>query len=302
MSLKVLYLGMLGDFSRIPLAALLAASVDVCGVVVPGQKTAGGPPIMPLPPPKTVTSLPLLTPYSTGNIVHLAWEQGIPAWEMRRPGHPATLAALADLRPDVAVVACFSRRIPPVLLALPRHGFLNLHPSLLPAYRGPNPVFWQLRLGETETGVTLHFMDEGLDTGDIVRQARVAFPDGSRDAELDRLLAAKGVALLPDVLAQLAAGTLSRRPQPAGGRAQPAPQPADFCLDMRWSARRAFDFMRGTVDWGRPYPITVAGQTIQLQTALAYEPDTVLAEPFLRDGRDVWIQFSPGVVNGRPIR
>ncbi len=300
--MRVLYLGMLGDFSRFPLAALLATGVDVCGVVVPGQKLADGSPIIPLPPQKSVTGLPLLTPYPAYNIIHLAWEHGVPAFAMRQPGHPDTLAALAELRPDVAVVACFPQRIPAPLLALPRHGFLNLHPSLLPAYRGPNPVFWQLRQGETETGVTIHFMDEGLDTGEIVRQARVAFPAGASGAQLDRLLAEARVGLLPEALAQLEADTLTRWPQSPGGSAQPAPQPADFCLDTDWTARRAFNFMRGTYDWGRPYPVTVAGQTFQLQEAQGYEPDAVLEKPLLHDDRNVWIQFSPGVVNGRRIR
>ncbi len=177
--LRVLYLGMTGQFSTIPLTALVAAGIDVCGVVLPAVSThTGSEPIIRLTPPSPASDLPLATRYLTQNIIHIAWEQNIPVFEMVRPGDAGTLAALAALQPDVACVSCFSKIIPASLLALPPFGFLNLHPSLLPAYRGPHPLFWLFRQGEQETGVTLHFMDEGLDTGDIALQSPVQFPDG----------------------------------------------------------------------------------------------------------------------------
>jgi len=297
---RVLYLGMLGEFSRLPLEKLLAAGVNVCGVVVPGEKSVGSPPISLLPPQKPVTSLPLLTPYRALNIVHLAWERGIPAYELNQPDHPETLAALAELQPDVALVACFSRIIPPDLLRLPRHGFLNLHPSRLPAYRGPEPIFWQLRDGVNPVGVTLHFMDEGVDTGDIVGRTAVSLPDGISRNQIDDLCAAAGADLMLTALAQMAAGSLPCQPQPPNGSYQPLPKAADFRLDTSWSAQRAFNFMRGTAEYARPYSLQVAGQTLHLTEALAYEPDGVLADMVEGgNGRDVCIQFTPGVLQAR---
>lgn len=298
--LRVLYLGMLGEFSRLPLEKLLAAGADVCGVVVPGEKSANSPPIRLLPPRKTVTSLPLLTPYRALNIVHLAWEQGIPAYELNQPSHPETLATLAQLRPDVALVACFSRIIPPGLLALPRHGFLNLHPSRLPFYRGPEPIFWQLRDGANPVGVTLHLMDTGLDTGDVVGVTAVSLPDGISRSQIDSLCAAAGADLMLTALAQLTTGSLTHQPQPPDGSYQPLPQPVDFCLDLSWSAQRAFNFMRGTAEYARPYPLQTNKQTIQLTEALAYEPDGVLGDVGVRgNGREVRIQFNPGILYAR---
>ncbi|MFQ5400661.1 MAG: methionyl-tRNA formyltransferase [Anaerolineae bacterium] len=294
--MRVLYFGLTGEFSLIPMQALLASGTAVCGVVVPENATADAQPIVPLPPRPRPSSLPMQTTYAAPNIIHLAWAHNIPAFAMRRAAHPETEAVLASLQPDVACVACFTHRIPVNLLALPPHGFLNLHPSLLPAYRGPSPLFWQLRRGETETGVTIHFMDEGLDTGDIAAQARVDFPEGADGAALDRLLASKGSDLLWGVLGQLHSGHGRRRPQPAGDHAQPSPQAADFRLDTRWPARRAFNFMRGTAEWGRPYPVTVAGQALRLKAAVSYDPDAFLAQPLLREGNTLSIQFTPGVL------
>jgi methionyl-tRNA formyltransferase len=297
--MKVLYWGMLGEFSRLPLEKLLAAGVNVCGVVVPGEKAPARPPIRLLPPQKIVTSLPLLTPYRALNIIHLAWEQGIPAYELNQPGHPETLAALAQLQPDVALVACFSRIIPPDLLGLPRYGILNLHPSRLPAYRGPEPIFWQLRDGVNPVGVTLHVMDAGLDTGEIVGVTAVSLPDGSSRNQIDHLCAEAGAELMFAALKKLAAKTLFRQPQPSGDSYQSLPKATDFRLDTRWSARRAFNFMRGTAEYARPYPLQLANQTINLTEALAYEPDGELGEMVVVNGREVRIQFNPGILYAR---
>jgi methionyl-tRNA formyltransferase len=231
------------------------------------------------------------------NIVHLAWEHRIPAYELSQPGDPETQAALAKLQPDVALVACFSRIIPASLLTLPRHGFLNLHPSRLPAYRGPEPIFWQLHDGINPVGVTLHRMDAGLDTGDIVGKTAVSLPDGISRSQIDNLCAEAGADLMLTALEQLAANTLPRQPQPAGGSSQPLPQPADFNLDTNWPAQRAFNFMRGTAEYARPYSLQVAGQTINLTEALAYEPDGKLGDVIVKgNGRAVYIQFSPGIL------
>ena len=171
--LQALYLGMVGDFSLIPLRHLLAAGVEVVGIVVAGQADARS--LQLLSPPPSPPGLPLLNPYFDRNIIQLGWQHGIPVWASGRLGDNETVTTLAALQPDVAFVACFSRRIPKVLLDMPKHGFLNLHPSLLPRYRGPYPLFYCFREGEQETGVTLHFMDEGLDSGDIMLQRRGEF-------------------------------------------------------------------------------------------------------------------------------
>ena len=294
--LRVLYLGMVGDFSLIPLRHLLAAGVmEVVGIVVAGQ--ADGSVIRPLHPPPSLPGLPLLNPYFDRNIIQVGWQQGIPVWAIGRLGHEETVATLAALRPDVAVVACFSRRIPQVLLAVPKHGFLNVHPSLLPRYRGPQPLFWCFHEGEWETGVTVHFMDEGLDTGDIVLQARVDFADGIAGDEADRLCAERGGTLLVEAMGLLAAGRLPRVPQSDDFTYFPSPTAVDFHIPTSWSARRAFNFMRGVADWGRPFTIEVGDEKVVVATAVAYDAQQQLDEPLVREGGGVTaVQFNPGVL------
>jgi methionyl-tRNA formyltransferase len=291
---RVLYFGMVGDFSLIPLRHLLAAGVEVVGIVVAGQ--ADGDVIRPLLPPPSTPGLPVLNPYFDRNIIQVGWQQRIPVWAVGRLEDEGTLATLAAVKPDVTVVACFSRRIPKGLLAVPRYGFLNLHPSLLPRYRGPQPLFWCFRQEEAETGVTVHFMDEGLDTGDIVLQARVDFGDGISGDEADKVCAERGGELLVEAVERLAAGQLARVPQTADFTYYLSPTEADFHIPTSWSARRAFNFMRGTADWGRPFTIEGGDEKVVVATAVAYDPQQQLDKSLVHEAGVMAVQFNPGVL------
>ena len=108
--------------------------------------------------------------------------------------------------PDVAVCIGFPWKIPPDALAVPRHGIVNGHPSLLPRYRGPSPVSWAVRSGEPEIGFTLHYMDAELDTGNILGQVRISLDDEHSWEELTPKLAGAVGGLLPGVLERVAAG------------------------------------------------------------------------------------------------
>jgi len=128
-----------------------------------------------------------------------------------------SLRAVRRLAPDVIAIANFSQILKPSVIAIPPRGCVNLHPSLLPRYRGPNPFYWVLRNGERTTGVTVHYVDAGIDSGDIIAQDEL--PIGMHDSEVtlrDRA-AAVGARLLVDALGQIAAGTAPRLPQNGGG-------------------------------------------------------------------------------------
>jgi methionyl-tRNA formyltransferase len=167
---------------------------------------------------------------------------------------------------------------------------------MLPAFRGPHPLFWQLRDGLTEIGVTMHRMDAGLDTGDIALQEAVALPDGLSGPEIEWLAGDAGGRLFVKALQSLATGNLSLQPQQPGGSRQGRPQEADFVLDRAWSARRAFNFLRGTTEWGRPYPVEVNERLWPLHRALAYYPEMSQDVPVKQEGNRVKIQFNPGVL------
>lgn len=295
--LRVLFFGMTGAFSMPPLRAMLAAGVDVVAVVLPARQPAAFPLPHRVEPPRPAPSdLPVLNPYLEPNVVHLAAEKGVPVWEVDRLSDPATLDMVAALQPDVAVVACFPRLFPAALRELPRYGCLNLHPSLLPAYRGPAPLFWQARQGELRTGVSLHLLDEGVDTGDIVAQAALDWPEGVPGTEMEQRCAAEGARLLLAVLQRLDQGeALSRQRQSqAEGSYFPWPSAGDLLIPTAWPARRAFHFLKGAAGWS--LAVQLGSERYRIRVVINYVPEQVLGRPYLRHGTETWIQFSPGVL------
>ncbi|MFO7167127.1 MAG: formyltransferase family protein [Chloroflexota bacterium] len=292
--MRAIFFGMPGAFSLAALDALLAAGRQVDAVVVPARRDAPFA-LRRADAPAPAGTIPLAGPGRAADIVARAWERGLPVLELARERAAEAREGLAALRPDVVCVACWPRRIPAELLALPPLGFLNVHPSLLPAFRGPEPLFWIFRSG-APAGVTVHFMDEGLDSGPIAAQEPVELPDGISGPEAEARCAGVGGRLLAEALRRLEAGALERRPQPPGGSAYGPPGPDDFTLDTGWPARRAFNFMRGTAEWGEPYPVVAGGERLLLIEALAFDPAAELGAPAVRSGEIARVQFAPGVL------
>lgn len=306
--MRVLFFGMLGTLTRLPLAALLAAGVEPCGLVLPVEivppfelvdNGRSSHPILPIRP-----QYPALNLLPTGQLpppLALAAAYEVPAFAVRQLAAPETVATLAALQPDLICVSCFPHRLPPAILALPRLGCLNVHPSLLPRFRGPAPLFWALRTGVLETGVTVHFMDENFDTGDVVGQRPFPLPTGITHSELETQLAQIGAKLLVETVQEAASGLLPRQPQPTGFASDPWPRDADFALDTHWSAQHAFNFMRGTSNWERPYFVQMGEQTIWLKTAVAFDPASQLPQPLIRQGDLILLQFAPGVLTAQAL-
>lgn len=202
-----------------------------------------------------------------------------------------------DERPDLIVTACFPARLPGVVLRTPRAGCLNLHPSLLPAYRGPSPIFWQLRDGASRGGVTVHKLDDALDTGDIVAAQACEIPLGATAAELTRDFVDAGARLLVAALARAEWHTLPGTPQDdARASYHPWPRPEHFRLQTSSSAERAFRFMRGTSAWGQPYVVDMPDARLSLERAVAFDASAQLPRAWAQEGDRLHVACKPGVL------
>lgn len=291
--MRILYFGMTGNFSLPPFNLLAQSKHEIVAVVVPAGPGQTDPVAQyrPLSAGDDPLEITLIADQGDPTIVERAWALGIPVYAIRRPGAQEFLDLVRQWQVDVACVACFSRILPAHLLALPTHGFLNLHPSLLPNYRGPEPIFWQLRDGVEALGVTIHWMDAGVDTGDIATQAPVVVEDGLTWAEIERRCADAGAQLLLDVCNKLEQEKVERIPQ-VGGSYQLSPCVADFSVQTTWTARRAFNFIRGTRAWGIPHTVNIDGadldgDPIRLASVLAWTDDS--AEPGSVLGHDGFV-------------
>src|SRR5579871_4232935 len=127
--------------------------------------------------------------------------------------HTEFRAQLESIQPDAIIVVAYGRIVPPWMLALPRHGCINLHASLLPRYRGAAPIQWAIAMGEEITGNTTMLLNEGLDTGPILMQQALVIPPEQTAVGLMDEMAIGGAPLMLDTLAGLENRSITPRPQ-----------------------------------------------------------------------------------------
>ncbi len=185
---------------------------------------------------------------------------------MRDPGFLSRLRVLA---PDLIVAVAFGRVIPPEVLAIPRLGGINLHPSLLPRYRGAAPIPRVIAAGDTETGVTVLYITEELDAGDVILQRTVPIlPDDTAET-LQVRLAGEGAALLAEAIRMLDAGQAPRHPQDAS-QVTLAPKLSREEGLIRWgdSAVRIANLVRAFIPWPVAYTLR-EGEPLRIWRATA---------------------------------
>ena len=161
---------------------------------------------------------------------------GIPVMQPPNLRGDSTLAALAELAPDVIVVAAYGRLLPAAVLDLPPHGCLNLHPSLLPRHRGPSPVATAILEGDASTGVSLMLLDEGMDTGPVVAATEVPLSGDETAGDLTNSLFELGADLLQESMIPWVEGRLQSVPQE----------------DAAATITRKLERPDGLVDWSEP--------------------------------------------------
>ena len=197
-----------------------------------------------------------------------AQERGIPVEQPEKVKQGRLAAVLQRYAPDVAVVAAYGRILPADALAVPRHGCLNVHASLLPELRGAAPAQWAVARGHSRTGVTIMQMDEGLDTGDIrLQRACDVAPDETGESLL-RKLSGLGAEALDEALRRLERGDLQRTPQDHS-RATLAPPLTreDGRVDFSRTARELDQRRRGFTPWPGAWT-TAGGSVLKIHRAL----------------------------------
>lgn len=213
-----------------------------------------------------------------------ALELGLPVHEPNRIRDPEVVAQLQAYAPDVILVVAYAKLIPKSILDLPPHGCINVHPSLLPRYRGAIPLQAAVMNGDSETGVCTFFMDEGYDTGDIILMRRTPLGPDETGEQLSQRLAVVGADLLRETVAALEAGTAPRIKQPAeaeGGYTKPLKKD-DLLVDWSASAEQVRNFIRalahdvGAGTWLGDKPLKLGRASISDVSTGGAAPGTVL--------------------------
>lgn len=224
---------------------------------------------------------------------------------------PGIDGKLRTLRPDVIIVVAFGQLLPKQVLEIPPLGCLNVHPSLLPKYRGPSPVAGAILAGESKTGVTIMLMDEGWDTGPILAQRPVAILPDDTTGSLEKKLSLVGAELLIDVLPRWAAGQIKPQPQNPNQATYTKPiTKNDGRIDWRMPADELALRCRAFNPW--PSCFTFFGgkllKILRARPYLKWRPEDVVAEALV-PGKVIEVQVpngaggekAIGVVTGRGV-
>jgi methionyl-tRNA formyltransferase len=198
--------------------------------------------------------------------------------KIRAPEMQATLEAIA---PDCVVIIAYGQIIPARLLPIAKHGWINLHASLLPKYRGAAPINWAIVNGETVSGITTMRIDAGMDTGEMLLTHEMEIGANETAPELAARMSEAGAPLMVETLTGIAAGTLSGRAQDASAATYaPMMKREDGRVDWSRTAREIYDRMRGFAPWPGAFS-TLRGKTCQIlgrpseDTRGGQEPGTI---------------------------
>jgi len=218
-----------------------------------------------------------------------ATERGLPVLQPEKLRSPEGVAAVSEIAPDVIVTAAYGQILPKSVLALPRLGCINVHGSLLPRYRGGAPIQRSIIDGEKVTGVTLMYMAEGLDTGDMIAKVEVPITDEDTAGTMFEKLSEAGSKLLLEWLPRIADGTAGRTPQiDEESTYAPNLSREDEKLDWSQSSRRIFDRVRGL----NP----MAGGFTFLDGEVFKVWGCAIPSPSDAELRSEWTEYAPGAV------
>lgn len=238
------------DFASGILTALYERGHEVVLAVTQPDKPKGRGNVMQPPPVKEV-----------------ALSHGTKVFQPKRVREPENVAVLREAQPDVIVVAAFGQILTSDILNLPKYGCINVHASLLPKYRGASPIQSAILAGETESGVTIMRMDEGIDTGDMIAQQAVPLSPEETGGSLFEKLSVLGATLLCDTLEEIGRGTATYTPQDHTKATQTVKlTKALGAIDWKQSAVTIERLVRGLSPWPGTYT-TLNGKTLKIWKA-----------------------------------
>ncbi len=235
--MKIVFMGT-PDYAVKTLEALVDAGHEVVAVFAQPDKPVGRKRILTAPPVKVC-----------------AENLGIPVFQPETLRDGVAAEKLEEIAPDAIVVVAYGKILPKSILSVAKYGCINGHASLLPKYRGASPIQWCIVCGETKTGVTTMYMDEGMDTGDILEQTEVAIGADETAEELFERLSVISAELMVSTLSKLEKGELKPQKQvEAEATYAPIIKKEMAFIDFKtMTANEVFNAVRGYYSWPCSY-------------------------------------------------
>jgi methionyl-tRNA formyltransferase len=267
--MKIVFMGT-PDFAVPSLDMLVKENYDVAAAVTQPDKPKGrGNKITPSP------------------VKEYALNAGIRVLQPERLKTDNFFQELANIGPDLIVTAAYGKILPKAVLDLPPKGCINVHGSLLPKYRGAAPVQWTVINGETVSGITTMFMDEGIDTGDILNKKEIPIDEDMTAGELYENLAGLGAVTLKETLAMLEEGVLKRKKQDESKATYVKVIDKDLgCIDWNKPSKDVHNLVRGVNPWPGAYTFYKGEKMKIWKTAVLHEASDTQPGTIIRVDRE----------------
>ena len=292
---RIVFFGVDGHFSLVPLEGLSRAGLQPLLVVHGMEKTNRLRPLV-----ENVRArrgiFDRLVPRAKRGLTAEANRLGIDVVRTDDANCAAVVSAIEKLSPDAFVVAGFPHLLSRGLMGRFRRGGLNVHPGRLPEERGASPLFWALKEGRTTIGWTIHVVDEGEDSGDVVASGEMSFERGTDGQEILKRCAEAALPILIKSVRGLIDGDLVRAPQ-ANERAGRCPRPAfrDGKIDPSRPADAVYTFVGGCA---QSYSVFAecGGDRFFIKQPISWDNDATLAFEYVLTGDSLILRCNPGVV------
>jgi len=265
--MNILYIGSSGPLSILPLKNILQTQHSICAVAMEANQT------------NTLYNhlFPVQTTQENTSNTHLdtfAKQNNLPVIIFN-----SNLQSYAEdikhYAPDVILVSCFGKKLPSNILSIPRYGCINLHPSLLPEFQGPTPVFWQFKNGTNLFGITLHRMTEDFDAGDIIKQSSIQLDHGIHHQQAKLQLAHLAADLITDTLNDFPGVIENSTPQDKQLSSYYSyPRQDDYRVSVSWTAKRMYNFLKAYQNGSTLFPCEINGRTFNLIEAISYDDNS----------------------------
>ncbi len=276
--MNILYIGSSGALSLIPFRKLLSSVHSIIAVGIY----------------KPISFKHKIIAFENESLALAANQQGLPVIDLSQPLSDV-IEQCSKYSIDVILMSCYSKRLPEEIVNLATKGCFNMHPSLLPSYRGSEPIFWQMK-DASDIGVSWHRVVDEFDAGDIVVQEKVTLHDGVEYSEISLQLAETGAELMMVLLSELSANKLSATVQQTElASYYPYPDKHDFIIDNSWTAQHAYNFMRATHAFGQAYYCQLSNIYYLLDSALDYDNNDFLEVAEVKGNR-LYIPCNEGVL------
>ena len=280
-ALKIMFMGT-PEFAEIQLKALCDSGYDVCAVVTQPDKPKGRGYVLTPPPVKSY-----------------ALEKGIPVFQPEKMRDGSFDKLLAEIDPNLLIVVAYGKILPKSVLDYPKYGCINIHGSLLPKYRGAAPIQRVIINGEKQTGITTMYMDEGMDTGDMLIKSVCDILPNDNFEDIHNKLAALGTETLLLTLKKLVDGSLVRTKQDdSQATIAPKIEKSDCVLDFSLPASAIHNRIRGL----SPFPLAFAklnGKMIKVvssELCEGFESNKPFGTVFSLDNGKIYVSCGKGSI------